>query len=138
MSPRLVLMETIAVVCGAVIGLLVVNLLHWLFANGSFVALTVSFGRIVTALVTVAIFAVWYHYLPQTPAALASFFTGLVLPSVIVLFSYDVPLQATTVLILYTVFSIVALLTYRFVLANAAVRKLTSEVPGKSESRLPR
>jgi hypothetical protein len=138
MSPRLVLMEAIAVLCGAVIGLLVVNVLHWLFADGSFVALTVSFGRIVTALVTVAIFAVLYHYLPPTPAALASFFVGIILPSVIVLFSYDAPLTTSTVLVLYTVFSIVALLTYRFVLANAAVRRLASDVPSASGNHLPR
>ncbi|GGE08708.1 hypothetical protein GCM10011390_29740 [Aureimonas endophytica] len=134
MSARLVLMEAIAVLCGAVIGLLVVNLLHWLFADGDFIALTVSLGRFALAIVTVAIFAVFYHYLPQTPAALASFFVGILLPSVIVLFSYDVPLATTTVLLLYTGFSLVALLTYRFVLANSAVRQAATEMAGGGET----
>ncbi|WP_152046923.1 hypothetical protein [Aureimonas psammosilenae] len=135
MSARLVLMETIAVLCGAVIGLLFVNLLHWLFADGDFIALTVSLGRFALAIITVAIFAVWYHYLPQTPAALASFFTGILLPAVIVMFSYDVPLTAPTVFLLYTGFSLVALLTYRFVLANSAVRQAASEVASGGEGR---
>lgn len=135
MSPRLVLMEAIAVLCGAVIGLLAVNALHWLFADGDFLGLTVSLGRFALVIVTVAIFAVWYRYLPQTPAALASFFTGVLLPSAIVLFSYDAPLATTTVLLLYTAFSIVALLTYRFVLANAAVENVAAEVAGGPDAR---
>lgn len=138
MSPRLVLAEAIAVLCGAVIGLLVVNALHWLFADGDFVALTIAPGRIVLALVTVALFAVWYHYLPQTPAALASFFTGVALPVVIVRFSSDLPLGATTAVLLYAAFAVVALLTYRFVLANGAVRRVSSEAAGRTEADRPR
>ncbi|KQT83140.1 hypothetical protein [Aurantimonas sp. Leaf443] len=138
MSPRSLLMESIAVLCGAAIGLLVVNALHWLFADGDFFALTVSLGRAALAIVTVALYAVWYRLLPQTPAALAAFFTGVLLPTVIVLFSYDVPLATTTVLLLYTAFSVVSLLTYRFVLSNAAVREAVSEAaPGGGGSFPP-
>ncbi len=135
MSSRLILLEAIAVLCGAVIGLLAVNLLHWLFVDGDFIALTVNAGRFALAIVTVAIFAVWYRYLPQTPAALASFFTGVLLPSVIVLFTFDAPLETTTVLLLYAAFSVVALLTYRFVLRNAATRAVAAEGPGTPDRR---
>ncbi|HEY9058420.1 MAG TPA: hypothetical protein VIN77_14815 [Aurantimonas sp.] len=131
MSPRMIVLETIAVVAGAIIGLLVVDFFHWLFADGAFFALVSSLGRIVVALVTVGLFAFYYRSMPPTAAALASFFTGVGLPAILDKFGFDSPLSWGTLLFLYAIFAVVALFTYRFVHANAAVRRVTGEIaPG--------
>jgi len=128
MSPRMLVLEIIAVVAGAIIGLLVVDFFHWLFANGAFFALLSSLGRIVVALVTVGLFAFYYRSMPPTPAALASFFTGVGLPAILDKFGFDSPLSWGTLLFLYAIFAVVALFTYRFVHANAAVRRVAGEI----------
>lgn len=128
MSPRMIVLEVIAVVAGAIIGLLVVDFFHWLFADGAFFALLASLGRLVVALVTVGLFAFYYRSMPPTPAALASFFTGVGLPAVLDKFGFDSPLSWGTLLFLYAIFAVVALFTYRFVHANAAVRRVAGEI----------
>ena len=57
MSARMTVLEVIAVVAGAVIGLLALDFASWLFADTSFFALLASPGRILVALVTVGLFA---------------------------------------------------------------------------------
>ena len=128
MSPRMIVLEVIAVVAGAIIGLLVVDFFHWLFANGAFFALLSSLGRIVVALITVGLFAFYYRSMPPTPAALASFFTGVGLPAILDKFGFDSPLSWGTLLFLYAIFAVVTLFTYRFVHANAAVRRVAGEI----------
>lgn len=119
MSIRLIFLEAIGVVCGAVMGVLVFLILAWLFA-GDYLALVDTFGGIAVAVVVSVIFAVFYHYMSQTPAALASFFTGFFLP--VVVGAVMVGNLATTAGPLLAVFgfALSALLVYRFVFTKVA------------------
>lgn len=129
MAPRMIVLEAIAVVAGAIIGLLVVDVFHWLFADSTFFAMISSLGRTIVVLVTVGLFAFYYRSMPPTPAALASFFTGVGLPAVLDKFGFDSPLSWGTLLFLYAIFAVVALFTYRFVHANTAVRRAVGQTP---------
>lgn len=121
MSIRLIFLEAIGVVCGAVIGVLVFLVLAWLFA-GDYLALVDTFGGIAVAVVVSVIFAVFYHYMSQTPAALASFFVGFALP--VLVGAVTIGNVATTIGPLLAVFgfALSALLVYRFVFTKAAER----------------
>ncbi|MEF2553275.1 hypothetical protein VQ042_18240 [Aurantimonas sp. A2-1-M11] len=130
MSARMTVLEVIAVVAGAVIGLLALDFASWLFADTGFLTLLASPGRIVVALVTVGLFAFYYRSMSQTPAALASFFTGVGLPALIDRFGFDSLLSWGSLLFLYVVFAIVALLTYRFVHATALARSVAEDIAG--------
>ncbi len=130
MSARMTVLEVIAVVAGAVIGLLALDFASWLFADTSFFALLASPGRIVVALVTVGLFAFYYRSMSQTPAALASFFTGVGLPAILDRFGFDSLLPWGTLLVLYVVFAIVALLIYRFVHATALAQGVADDIAG--------
>lgn len=131
MSPRQFVLEVIAVVAGAVIGTLVVDVLSFVFADGAVFSMLASLGRLLIALVTVGLFAFYYRSMPPTPAALASFFTGVGLPAVIEKFGFDTLLSWGTILFLYAIFSLVALFTYRFVHASGTVRKVAADVSGQ-------
>lgn len=82
------------------------------------------------ALVTVGLFAFYYRSMSQTPAALASFFTGVGLPAILDRFGFDTLLPWGTLLVLYVVFAIVALLTYRFVHATALAQGVADDIAG--------
>ena len=122
MTAKLIFLEAIAVVSGAIIGALVFLVVHWLLVNGD--VSTGGLSGVFVALVTVIIFAVYYHYLSQTPAALASFFTGLFLPAIAA--GIFIGSEATTAgaLIAYGVFSLTSLLVYRFVFASISGRDI--------------
>ena len=119
MSIRLIFLEAIGVVCGAVIGALVFLVLAWLFA-GDYLAMVGTFSGIAVAVVVTVIFAVFYHYMPQTPAALASFFVGFLLP--VLIGAIVIGNLATTFGPLVAVFgfAVSALLVYRFVFTKIA------------------
>ncbi|UIJ71551.1 hypothetical protein [Aurantimonas sp. HBX-1] len=134
MSPRLFVIEIIAVVAGAIIGTLVVDILSFVFAENAAFTMLASLGRLLVALVTVGLFAFYYSSMPPTPAALASFFTGVGLPAVIEKFGFDTVFSWGTILFLYAVFALVALFTYRFVHANGTVRKVAADVAGRDGS----
>lgn len=119
---RFTVVEAIAVVAGAIIGLLATALFGWLFLSILFGAVAASVGYWVLALVTVAIFAALYAYLPGTPATLASLAVGILLPTLIVRFSFDAPQAIGTLLLLHLVFALVALSVYRFVHAGGLAR----------------
>jgi hypothetical protein len=122
MTAKLFFLEAIAVVSGAIIGALVFLVAHWLLVNGA--VSTGGLSGVIVALVTVIIFAVYYHYLSQTPAALASFFTGFLLPAIAA--GIVIGGEATTAgaLIAYGVFSLASLLIYRFVFASISGRDI--------------
>ncbi|WP_062011996.1 hypothetical protein [Aureimonas sp. AU4] len=115
---RFTVVEFIAVVAGAIIGLLATALFGWLFVSIGFGTVAASAGYYVLALVTVAIFSGLYAYLPGTPATLASLAVGILLPTLIVRFSFDAPQPLGTLLLLHLVFALVALSVYRFVHAG--------------------
>ncbi|BDA82527.1 hypothetical protein Sa4125_00690 [Aureimonas sp. SA4125] len=119
MNIRLIFLEAIGVICGAVIGVLVFLILAWLFA-GDYLALVDGFGGMAVAVVASVIFAVFYHYLSQTPAALASFFVGFVLP--VLAGAVLIGNAATTIGPLLAVFgfALSSLLVYRFVFTRVA------------------
>jgi O-antigen/teichoic acid export membrane protein len=119
MSIRMIFLEVIGVVCGAVIGALVFLLLAWLFAS-DYLALVGGFGGIAVAAVVSVIYAVFYHYMSQTPAALASFFAGFLLP--VLAGAVLIGSLATTLGPLVAVFgfAVSALLVYRFVFTRIA------------------
>lgn len=131
MSIRLIFLEAIGVVCGAVIGVLVFLVLAWLFA-GDYLALVDTFGGIAVAVVVSVIFAVFYHYMSQTPAALASFFVGFALP--VAIGAMMIGNAATTIGPLLAVFgfALSALLVYRFVFTQAAGRAPIAKVEAPS------
>lgn len=132
MSIRLIFLEAIGVVCGAVIGALVFLILAWLFAS-DYLALVGTFGGIAVALVVSVIFAVFYHYMSQTPAALASFFVGFFLP--VAIGAIIVGSLATSLGPLLAVFgfALSALLVYRFVFTRisglGAMRDVEPQAP---------
>ena len=121
MSIRLIFLEAIGVVCGAVIGSLVFLILAWLFAD-SYLAMVDTFGGITVAVVVSVIYAVFYHYMSQTPAALASFFVGFALP--VAVGAIMIGSLATTLGPLFAVFgfALSSLLVYRFVFTQVAGR----------------
>ncbi|MEF2073896.1 hypothetical protein [Consotaella aegiceratis] len=129
MSPRMIILESIAVLVGAVIGKLVGDVAAWLFVGESLFMLLASVGRYLVALITVALFAVLYAKLPPTPAALASFFVGVLVPALFAKIALGTLASWPAALLLGVVFSLVALLTYRLVHANARVRSLAAEAP---------
>ena len=135
MSPRKILIETIAVIAGAVIGLIVFDIVGWLFAGTGFLALLSSVPRIVVAVIAVALFAVYYNTMPATPAALASFFTGVGLPALVERFAFGSILTWGTLLFLFAVFALVALFTYRFVHANGTVRSVAGDMASSDAPR---
>lgn len=122
MSPKLLIVEVIAVLAGAVIGTIVASFVYWLFLDGSFALGAATLGPYVLALVTVAIFAVLYNRLPATPAVLASLAAGILLPAVVVRFAADLALGWGALLFLSLVFALVSLSVYRFVHASGRVR----------------
>ena len=130
MTAKLIFLEAIAVISGAIIGALVFLVAHWLLVNGD--VSTGGLSGALVALVTVIIFAVYYHYLSQTPAALASFFTGLFLPAIAA--GIFIGSEATTAgaLVAYGVFSLTALLVYRFVFASISGRDIGPDVVVRS------
>jgi len=119
---RFTAVELIAVVAGAFIGILATALFGWLFLSILFGTIAASVGYYVLALVTVGAFAVLYAYLPGTPATLASLAVGILLPTLIVRFSFDAPQTLGTLLLLHLVFALVALSVYRFVHAGGLAR----------------
>ena len=106
---KMMILECIAVLAGAVLGTVLTGLLAWLFAATPFAVAVASLGSYVLGLVTVALFAFLYHQLDRTPAALASLAVGVVLPTLVDR-------------------SVLALSIYRFVHANAASRQAASGV----------
>ncbi|WP_102960397.1 hypothetical protein [Mangrovicella endophytica] len=128
--PRTIAVEAIAVLAGAVIGTLLLDILNWLFFDGPFLGLVTSPGHLVVALITVGIYAFYYRSLPPTPAALAAFFTGVILPAVLHRYAFDSVLGWGGLLFLYVLFSLASLFTYRFVHANGFVRtRMTPDEP---------
>ena len=118
MSSRLTVLDVIAVLAGAVIGLFVIDILGWVLFNLSITGMVASIGRWIIVLLTVGLFAFYYRALPPTGAAIASFFTGVVVPLVAEKIVFGSSLPTTSLLFLYVVFSVVALFTYRFVRAG--------------------
>ncbi|WAJ27216.1 hypothetical protein [Antarcticirhabdus aurantiaca] len=132
MTARMTVLEIVAVLAGAVIGTLVLDFATWLLADGTFLSHFASPAWLVLALVTVALYALLYHKLPATPAVLGSFFIGILVPSVIVKLGFDSVLSWSTLFMLHAIFSLASLATYRFVHANAAVRKAVGEATDAS------
>ncbi|MAU96265.1 MAG: hypothetical protein CMP81_10300 [Fulvimarina sp.] len=122
MPARLIVLDIIAVLAGAVVGLFVVDILAWLLFNTSVSGMVASIGRWIIVLLTVGLFAVYYRMLPPTGAAIASFFTGVVVPLVTEKIVFGSSLPTTSLLFLYVVFAVVALFTYRFVRAGGRGR----------------
>lgn len=122
MTAKMVFVETVAVLAGAVIGTLVAGFCIWLFAGVPFMTAMFSPADYVLALVTVILFAVLYAKLDATPAVLASLAIGVLLPTVVDRFAFGSTLSLTSLVIANLVFAVVALSTYRFVHANGAVR----------------
>ena len=118
MSSRLTVLDVIAVLAGAVIGLFVIDILGWVLFNLSITGMVASIGRWIIVLLTVGLFAFYYRVLPPTGAAIASFVTGVVVPLVAEKIVFGSSLPTTSLLFLYVVFSVVALFTYRFVRAG--------------------
>lgn len=127
MSPRQMTIEAIAVLVGAVVGLIVVDLIAWLFFNTAFLGILASPGRWIIILLTVALFAYYYRSLPPTGAAIASFFTGVALPLIAEKIVFGSSLPVASLLFLYVLFALAALFTYRFVHANGTVRGIADE-----------
>ncbi len=128
MSPKLWVLEAIAVLAGAMIGTLVAAFVFWLFLDGSFAVGAAQPGPYVLALVTVVIFAVLYHQLPATPAVLASLAVGIALPALVVRFAADLVLGWGSLLFLALVFALVSLSVYRFVHASGRARAVARGV----------
>ncbi|QOG06677.1 hypothetical protein IGS74_19635 [Aureimonas sp. OT7] len=120
---KMMILECIAVLAGAVLGTVLTGLLAWLFAGTPFAVAVASLGAYVLGLVTVALFAFLYHQLDRTPAALASLAVGVVLPTLVDRFVLGDTLGWTTIILLNLVFAVLALSIYRFVHANAASRQ---------------
>ena len=127
MPARLIVLDIIAVLAGAVVGLFVVDILAWLLFNTSVSGMVASIGRWIIVLLTVGLFAVYYRMLPPTGAAIASFFTGVVVPLVTEKIVFGSSLPTTSLLFLYVVFAVVALFTYRFVRAGGRGRNDASK-----------
>ena len=70
MPARLIVLDIIAVLAGAVVGLFVVDILAWLLFNTSVSGMVASIGRWIIVLLTVGLFAVYYRMLPPTGAAI--------------------------------------------------------------------
>jgi hypothetical protein len=136
MTAKLIFLEAIAVVCGAIIGALVFLAAHWLLVNGE--VSTGGLSGAIVALVTVIIFAVYYHYLSQTPAALASFFTGFLLPAIAAGIVIGSAATTAGALVAYGVFSLTALLVYRFVFASISGRDIGPDVVRRPQDTAPR
>ncbi|MCB8840737.1 hypothetical protein [Aurantimonas sp. VKM B-3413] len=136
MTTRLIVLDAISVLAGAVIALFVVDVIAWIFLGTAIAGMVASLGRWVIILLTVALFAVYYRVLPTTAAALASFFTGVVLPLVAEKLIFGSSLPTTSLLFLYVVFAVVALFVYRFVRAGAPARGMAERVttPGDGQS----
>ncbi len=132
MTALMTVLEIVAILAGAVIGTLVLDFATWLLADGTFLSHFASPAWLVLALVTVALYALLYHKLPATPAVLGSFFIGILVPSVIVKLGFDSVLSWSTLFMLHAIFSLASLATYRFVHANAAVRKAVGEATDAS------
>ena len=135
MSPRKILIEAIAVIAGAVIGLIVFDVVGWLFAGTGFLALISSVPRIVVAVIAIVAFAFYYNTMPATPAAIASLFTGIALPALVERFAFGSILSWGMLLFLFAVFALVALFTYRFVHANGTVRAVADEATSPDARR---
>ncbi|EAU42167.1 hypothetical protein FP2506_17079 [Fulvimarina pelagi HTCC2506] len=133
MSPRSLTLEIIAVLSGTIIGKLVFDGVSALFFDDSFFDLFISPGRWIVALATVVLFSIIYQKLPATPAALACLLVGTVITWTFFGLAFESG-HSTVVLIFMTLlFSAIALLTYRFVHANAAVRRVASDMTGSAE-----
>ncbi|ORE92343.1 hypothetical protein [Aurantimonas sp. 22II-16-19i] len=132
MPARLIVLDIIAVLAGAVVGLFVVDILAWLLFDTSVSGMVASVGRWIIVLVAVGLFAVYYRMLPPTGAAIASFFTGVVVPLVAEKIVFGSSLPTTSLLFLYVVFAVVALFTYRFVRAGKPVRGKAAQT-GRSD-----
>lgn len=126
MSMKLLIVDAIAIVAGAIIGTLVAGFFAWLFAGVPFATAMFSGRDYVLALVVVVLFAVFYAKLETTPAVLASLAVGILLPTVIDRFAFGSTLSWAMLLFLNLVFALAALSTYRFVHANGAVRDAAS------------
>lgn len=118
MPARLIVLDVIAVLAGAIVGLFVVDILGWVLFSLSVTGMVASIGRWIIILLTVGLFAVYYRVLPPTGAAIASIFTGVIVPLVAEKLVFGSSLPTTSLLFLYVVFSVVALFTYRFVRAG--------------------
>ncbi|NDW04566.1 hypothetical protein [Jiella pacifica] len=118
MPARLIVLDVIAVLAGAIVGLFVVDILGWVLFSLSVTGMIASIGRWIIVLLTVGLFVFYYRLLPPTGAAIASFFTGVVVPLVAEKIVFGSSLPTTSLLFLYVVFSVVALFTYRFVRAG--------------------
>ena len=135
MSARMIVLETIAVIVGAVIGLLVVDIFAWAFFNTAIFGMVASIGRWIVILFTVALFAFYYRQMPPTAAAIASFFTGVGLPLIAEKIIFGSSLPMGSLLFLFVVFAVVALFTYRFAHANAVVGTVANDVAGPDDTR---
>lgn len=133
MPARLIVLDVIAVLAGAIVGLFVVDILGWVLFNLSVTGMVASIGRWIIILLTVGLFAFYYRVLPPTGAAIASFFTGVVVPLVAEKLVFGSSLPTTSLLFLYVVFSVVALFTYRFVRAGSkpsdSAKSTTRSIP---------
>ncbi|WP_182084098.1 hypothetical protein [Aureimonas sp. ME7] len=127
-TARFVVVEAIAVLAGAIIGLLVAAVFGWLFLSVIFGSIAAAPGYYILALVTVLVFAVLYHRLPGTPAALASLAVGILLPTVIARFAFDRVEPLGSLVLLHLVFALVALSVYRFVHASGLVQRAADNV----------
>lgn len=122
MTARSVVLDAIAVLAGAVIATLVAGLFAWIFAGVDLQVSLASIGPWMVALVTVAVFAVLYAYLPKTPAALASLAFGILFPGILIRFAFDGTLTWAAILLVALVFALTALSVYRFIHADGRVR----------------
>ncbi len=135
MFARMTVLESIAVIVGAVIGLLVVDVIAWAFFNTAIFGMVASIGRWIVILFTVALFAFYYRQMPPTAAAIASFFTGVGLPFIAEKIVFGSSLPMSSILFLFVVFAVVALFTYRFVHANAALRAVATDIAGTDDAK---
>lgn len=129
---RFAIVEIIAVVAGAVMGTLVMALFGWLFLSLAFATVAAVPGYYILSLVTVALFAALYAYLPGTPATLASLGVGILLPTVIAKFAFDNASGLGSLLLLNLVFALAALSVYRFVHASGLVRRAAADVADRT------
>jgi len=129
---RFTLVEAVSVIAGAMVGTLAVAFFGWLFLSIDFASVAAAPAHYVLALVTVAIFAVLYAYLPGTPATLASLAVGILLPTVIAKFAFDSVQTTGTLLALNLVFALAALSVYRFIHASGLVRRAAADVADRT------
>ncbi|MDY8108052.1 hypothetical protein U0C82_02670 [Fulvimarina sp. 2208YS6-2-32] len=131
---RITALEVIAVLSGAIIGKVVFDGVSALAFDASFFDYFASVGRWIVAIVTVILFAVIYQKMPSTPAALVCLLLGTIVSWTFFGLAFESEQSSVVLVFMTLLFSAVALLTYRFVHSNAAVRKVAHDMSGTADA----